>query len=249
MESAEDVLACPHCERQFLVTPAVLGKKIRCRGCRLPFRIPAGTPAARPAQRFVPRLPKATRAVVDGMDVRRCPVCGRAFAMQQSLGGKTIRCRACRNMFLVEAVEATDVVPPSSGRGEPSVPTTGSVEPPHSFAMPRAPSPPRSTAPVTEPAADEPEDPRAAEDIGDVLEDADSNEQCPVATVSRSYRRSAGTDAGGALAGLASVVLGGLTALPATLLILWWVFGKDPLHIAPMLPEAVRWLAPDHLAK
>jgi hypothetical protein len=48
---------------------------------------------------------------------------------------------------------------------------------------------------------------------------------------------------------LASVVLGGLTALPATLLILWWVFGKDPLHIAPMLPEAVRWLAPDHLAK
>ena len=36
---------------------------------------------------------------------------------------------------------------------------------------------------------------------------------------------------------------------PATLLILWWVFGKDPLHIAPMLPEAVRWLAPDHLAK
>ena len=34
-----------------------------------------------------------------------------------------------------------------------------------------------------------------------------------------------------------------------TLLILWWVCGKDPLHIAPMLPEAVRWLAPDHLAK
>ena len=246
MESAEDVLECPHCERQFLATPAVLGKKIRCRGCRLPFRIPAGIPAAPPAERFVPRLPKATRATVDGMDVRRCPVCGRAFAMQPSLGGKTIRCRACRNMFLVED---TDVVPSSSGRGEPSVPATGSPEPPHSFATPRAPSPPRSAAPVTEPAADEPEDPRAAEDIGDVLEDADSNEQCPVATVSRSYRKAAGTDAGGALAGLASVVLGGLTALPATLLILWWVFGKDPLHIAPMLPEAMRWLAPDHLAK
>jgi len=245
MEPAEDVLACPHCERQFLVTPGVLGKKIRCRGCRLPFRIPAGIPAP-PAERFVPRLPKATRAIVDGMDVRRCPVCGRAFAMQQSLGGKTIRCRACRNMFLVEA---TDGVPPSSGQGEPGVPLKGSAEPSHSFAMPRASAVPHSTVPVTEPAADEPEDPRVAEDIGDVLEDVDSNEQCPVATVTRSYRKAAGTDAGGALAGLASVVLGGLTALPATLLILWWVFGKDPLHILPMLPEAVRWLAPDHLAK
>ena len=97
--------------------------------------------------------------------------------------------------------------------------------------------------------ADELENPHAAEDIGDVLEDADSNEQCPVATVARSYRKVAGNDAGGALAGLVAVVLGGLTALPATLLILWWVLGKDPLHIAPMLPEAVRWLAPDHLAR
>jgi uncharacterized protein YbaR (Trm112 family) len=246
MESAEDVLECPHCKRQFLVTPAVLGKKIRCRGCRLPFRIPAGMPAAPPAQRFVPRLPKATRAIVDGMDVRCCPVCGRAFAMRQSLGGKTIRCRACRNMFLVEA---TDGVPPTSDRGEPSVPATGSAEPPHSFTMPRTPSPPHSTVPVSEPAIDEQEDPHAAEDIGDVLEDADSNEQYPVATVSRSYRKAAGTDAGGVFAGLAAVVLGGLTALPTTLLILWWVFGKDPLHIVPMLPEPVKWLAPDHLAK
>ena len=246
METAEDVLACPHCERQFLVTPAVLGKKIRCRGCKLPFRIPAGIPAAPPAQRFVPRLPKATRAIVDGMDFRRCPVCGRAFAMQQSLGGKTIRCRACRNMFLVEAME---VVSPSSGRGEPSVPATDSAEPPHSFAMPRPPAPPHSTAPVTEPAVDQLDEPRAAADIGDVLEDSDSNEQCPVATAARSYRKAAGTDASGTLAGLAAVVLGGLTSLPATLLILWWVFGKDPLHIAPMLPEPVKWLAPDHLAK
>jgi len=246
MESAEDVLECPHCKRQFLVTPAVLGKKIRCRGCRLPFRIPAGIPAAPPAQRFVPRLPKATRVIVDGMDVRRCPVCGRAFSMQAAFEGKTIRCRSCRNMFLVEA---TDGVPPTSGRGEPSGPATASAEPPHSFAMPRAPVSPHALVPVSDPAADEPEDTRAAEDIGDVLEDADSNEQYPVATVSRSYRKAAGTDAGGVLAGLAAVVLGGLTALPTTLLILWWVFGKDPLHIAPMLPEHVKWLAPDHLAK
>ena len=115
--------------------------------------------------------------------------------------------------------------------------------------MPRTPSPPYSSVPAPQAAADEPEDPHAAEDIGDVLEDADSNQQCPVATATRSYRKASGNDAGGALAGLVAVVLGGLTALPATLLILWWVFGKDPLHIAPMLPEAVRWLAPDHLAK
>jgi uncharacterized protein YbaR (Trm112 family) len=246
MESAQDVMACPHCAREFLVTPAVLGKKIRCRGCRLPFRIPAGIPAAPPAQRFGPRLPKATRAIVDGMDVRRCPVCGRAFAMQQSLGGKTIRCRACRNMFLVEAM---DVVPPSDGRSEPSVPATGSAEPPHSFAMPPPPAPPHSTVRATQAAVDEPGDPPAAEDIGDLLEDADAEEQCPAAMPVQSYRTVAKSDAGGALAGVIAVVLGGLTALPATLLILWWVLGKDPLHIAPMLPEAVRWLAPDHLAK
>jgi hypothetical protein len=149
-------------------------------------------------------------------------------------------------MFLVEAM---DVVPPSDGRSEPSVPATGSAEPPHSFAMPPPPAPPHSTVRATQAAVDEPGDPPAAEDIGDLLEDADAEEQCPAAMPVQSYRTVAKSDAGGALAGVIAVVLGGLTALPATLLILWWVFGKDPLHIAPMLPEAVRWLAPDHLAK
>ena len=44
--------------------------------------------------------------------------------------------------------------------------------------------------------------------------------------------------------GLIAVVFGGFCALPATQLIVWWAFGKDPLRIAKMLPEALRWLAP-----
>ena len=51
----------------------------------------------------------------------------------------------------------------------------------------------------------------AAEDIGDVLEYADSNEQCRVATVSRSYRKAAGTDAGGVTDSLVGVREGPIT--------------------------------------
>ena len=147
------------------------------------------------------------------------------------------------------AIEAADDVPSVSCRGEPSVPATDSAEPPHSFAMPRPPVRPHSTAPVTQAVADDPDGPRAAEAIGDVVEDVDQNEQCPVATGAQSYGASTGSDAGGVPATVVTFVLGGLTPLPVTLLILCWAIGKDRLHIVPLLPEAVRWLDPHHLAK
>lgn len=46
---------------------------------------------------------------------------------------------------------------------------------------------------------------------------------------------------------LGSVVLGGLIAAPLAQLIIWWAIGKDPVKIAPMLPDALAFLAPANL--
>jgi hypothetical protein len=43
---------------------------------------------------------------------------------------------------------------------------------------------------------------------------------------------------------LVGVVLGGALAIPITLAILIWGFGKDPFNLAPMLPESVAFLLP-----
>ena len=49
---------------------------------------------------------------------------------------------------------------------------------------------------------------------------------------------------------LIKIVLGGLVALPATQLILWWLPGtwaRDPLSLAPKLPAYVSFLAPEKM--
>ena len=43
---------------------------------------------------------------------------------------------------------------------------------------------------------------------------------------------------------LIGVVLGGVLAIPLTLAILIWVFGKDPFNLTPMLPDSVAFLLP-----
>ena len=225
MTNSEDVRGCPHCARQFLVVPAVLGKTIRCRGCKRSFLIPVAKPMPVSIWRFKPRLPKATQTLVDGKDARRCPVCGRAFSMQLSLSGKTIRCRGCKNMFIVEATHDAS----------------------ESFVMPRLPGPARQAASEAANMAGQATRRDYSEDIGDELQDGDPVEQCPVAVPS-TYRARPREIPAGAAASIAAVVLGGLTALPATLLILWWIFGQDPMRIAPHLPEALRWLAPRAIA-
>jgi len=225
MTNSEDVRACPHCARPFLVVAAVLGKTIRCRDCRRSFLIPLSKPMPVSIWRFKPRLPRATQAVVDGKDVRRCPVCGRAFAMQPSLSGKRIRCRGCKNMFIVGATHDAS----------------------ESFVMPRSPAPARQAVSESANMAGQAARRDYSEDIGDELEDGDPVEQCPAAVPS-TYLVGRRDNPAGAAASIAAVVLGGLTALPATLLILWWIFGQDPMRIAPHLPEALRWLAPRAIA-
>jgi uncharacterized protein YbaR (Trm112 family) len=115
-----DILACPHCNRSFVETPAVRGKTIRCRGCREVFHTPQDTTTVRPG----PASPNAVdtgfpllavACFVDGCDARRCPACARTFLMRPTFLGKTIRCRGCKVSFRVEATpttldEASDIV-------------------------------------------------------------------------------------------------------------------------------------------
>lgn len=103
-----EVLACPHCDRMFHATPAILGKLIRCRECRRNFRVPTDPSTAELGRE--PDEPQreilvAVECVVQGVDARRCPACGRTFAMQPKFVGKRIRCRGCRVPFVV--VEST----------------------------------------------------------------------------------------------------------------------------------------------
>ena len=101
-----EALACPHCDRMFHATPGVLGKAIRCRGCRKAFRVPLDPSKANLAPKTVPPQPEihvAVECCVHGRDARRCPVCGRIFAMNTKYIGKHIRCRGCRGHFVVLA--------------------------------------------------------------------------------------------------------------------------------------------------
>jgi hypothetical protein len=121
-----DVLACPHCDRMFRETPEVLGKKIRCRGCRQIFHVPKDTgsiPVEAPASAEGERCtapPVAATCVVDGQDARSCPECGRVFLMKPAFAGKKIRCRVCKALFRVIASGAPSDAPVHAEEAQPS---------------------------------------------------------------------------------------------------------------------------------
>lgn len=228
------VMACPHCERMFLTRPDVVGRTIRCRGCRNVFRIPDADEAAAPARPLAgerwPPAPAALERVIDGRDVRSCPTCGHTFAMQPEYEGKSIRCRSCRSTFWVATTAGRRPLAGGDNRQQP----VEQRQPGH-WSAPPPPRPRPSSGPR----------PVIFEDIGDIVEKLAPGEPCPLAearthvAVPRAAREAA--------AQVVAVVLGGLTALPLTQLILWWAFHQDPLHLAPALPVSWRWLAPPDL--
>jgi len=172
---ATEVLACPHCDRLFPLTPAVLGKKIRCRGCQQVFHVPRDTSQvplkadmAGPENAALSVLPPIAIAFMqDGRDVRACPACARVFAMKPGFVGKTIRCRLCKSSFRVLETWA------SPGRQEPPCDVASAAEaesPPPSAAVPgRKPVPP--AVPPLPPAPAHTLQPTIFEDIGDLLDD------------------------------------------------------------------------------
>lgn len=217
-----DILACPHCHRQFQLSPAACGKKIRCRGCRQIFHVPHDTskaplgplPVGGPPP--TESVPSAIPCLVDGKEARRCPDCSRTFAMRPEFVGKTIRCRRCRLPFVVLAAD------PGSLVASPA-------------AVPRVP-------PVPQPARPRAASRPAPDDVGDILDELRPGER--VALVERLLESREATSMNAILASPVVILFGTACALLATQLILWWVFGKDPLGIAAQLPAALRWIAP-----
>lgn len=222
-----EVLACPHCDRLFRLTPPALGKQIRCRGCRQLFHVPRDTsnvPISRTALHTVAPddgaagPPVAGECVVDGRDARRCPRCEHSFWMSAKLADKVIRCRRCKATFRVAGLAGV-------GHG--------------TFQQPPPPRPANQLPGIV---------PCIFDDIGDLIEEILPREAARV-NVPSVVRPQVVTEVslhdGSGAATVVAIVLGGACALPATQLILWWVFAKDPLGIATMLPEAVRWLAPE----
>ena len=213
-----EVLACPHCDRIFRGTHAVLGKKIRCRGCRQIFHVPKDTSSVPFGRASVvvagdndeKEPPLAVTCIFNGRDARCCPECGRTFAMKAAFVDKVIRCRGCKIAFRVAATDHGFVVP----------------------AIPGSPAAPplQASAAISEDSGDILEEPRPGEEIASVVRPRRSYEHC--------QRHSS------LVATLFAIVIGGMLALPITQLILWWIFHKDPFAIAGLLPDALRWIAP-----
>ena len=224
-----NVLACPHCGRQFRALPDVLGTTIRCRGCRQTFQVSLDLPpqASRSPERPTDNPPAAAEGVFAGAAVRSCPQCGHTFSMQPKLEGKAIRCRKCRSTFRVLSL---------LGRASTA---EGAISP-------TAPAPAAATnGDLRDPDPGDPIDP-----VDHVVED-DASDHAPretdlwppvAAPVPWRRRRSAG-----GLGELVAVLVGGLLALPVTQLICWWGLDWDPFGVATRLRPEFRWLSPDHL--
>lgn len=245
-----EILACPHCERLFTVTPAVLGKKIRCRGCRSVFYVPRDT-ASVPLGSAVwadqdgfgdAPPPFAVAGVKNGRDVRSCPACGRTFAMKPSLAGKTIRCRGCKSPFRVTATVDGNS---DAGLAQPQAQSSASFEHVHACVQP-PPPPPRLPQSIAEPvAAAVPaiSEPTVFEDVGDVLAGPLPGER--VASVVRPRNASAlAKNENEAIATLIALVFGAACALPVVQLILWWFLDQDPLSVGKALPDSLEWITP-----
>lgn len=235
-----EVLACPHCDRLFQVTPVALGKKIRCRGCRGIFHVPHDTTSV-PLGPIGPQEslsgldeslpPLAIPCVIDGQDARSCPQCGRTFWMKESFAGKTIRCRGCKVTFRVRATE-----PAIAERAQPKatpIQSNGAAAPPRPL---QPPSP--SVAPPPQPVLP----PTIFEDMGDLLDDLLPGEQVPSVVRPRRIPTLSAPPSNPAVTMIA-IVFGGFCALPVTLIILRFVSKKSFDDVASVLPDfLVGWL-------
>ncbi len=254
-----ETLSCPHCSRLFFASPAILGKRIRCRGCRNIFGVPRQSASeSRPEssrsgagihQRLGGSLPVAIESLVNGIDVRSCPSCGHAFAMKARLAGATIRCRSCRCVYTVSRANAGDgqrVSAAAVAAGKKAAGHEGSLA---EADWPHAPLPAGRT--LDGAAQGEKAARNAAAiadgDAGDVVPDTEGGADVPVA-----FESSPGLvyDRGQSpLGSIIAIVLGGVMAMPLAQLILWWGLGRDPLKIAKKVPAALQWSVPETLRR
>lgn len=197
------------------------------------------------------------------MEILACPHCQRLFQVGQTVLDKMIRCRGCKQTFYVPA-DITSVGFASSDA--PTADQTGllpiaiecCVDGQDARYCPVCSRTFRMKASFVDKTircrgckslfqimATGPAIPVEAvcTDVGDVVSDMPSGQHVP--EVIRPRRTSAGSRASAwPIAGLIAVLLGGLCALPATQLILWWGFAKDPMKIAGHVPQIMQWLVP-----
>jgi len=240
-----EVLACPHCERLFQVKPAVLGKKIRCRGCRGIFHVPHDTtnvPLGGPAAEShrddaVPT--SAIPCIIDGLDARICPNCGRTFRMKTSFAGKTIRCRGCQLPFLVAATDLAGMEPASARQSTPDT-----LRPHPAADVAPASSSRDSLLPTPSPPQVAPQllSPTVFEDIGDMVADLLPGEQVTSVVRPRNVLRLSPPPSNPVVTMIA-LVFGGVCALPVTAWILVTFFPEKYREIVAGMPHVIRnWL-------
>ncbi len=253
-----EAFACPHCSRLFYAAPAILGKRIRCRGCRNIFGVPRTEtadpqptekhPSALPRVKPAALLPVAVEAVINGIDVRNCPSCGHSFAMKAEWAGSTIRCRACQQVYRLAASTVASgplaFTPAYHGSQQVKEASSAAVQKPP--AVP-APAEQRHDNDHRWDASPAPSKNDAESDAGDVVADTEGGFKVPFAVKSSPgfvYAQPAS-----AIAPVIAIILGGLTALPITQLILWWGLERDPLKMVARLPASLQWVVPDSLRK
>jgi len=219
-----EVLACPHCDRLFQITPGALGKKIRCRGCRGVFLVPrdtAGVPLG--PQESVWSLdeslpPLAIPCVIDGYDARSCPQCGRTFRMKESFAGKMIRCRGCKANFRVRASESALAEPARAAAVQPN-PTAAPSRPLQPLPPPVPPPPPSPPPPPT-----------IFEDIGDLLDDVLPGEKVASVVRPRHVPRLSAPPKS-PLVIMVEMILGGVGGIAVALAILCFGMSQDPFGL------------------
>jgi hypothetical protein len=146
------------------------------------------------------------------------------FRMTSAVVGKTIRCRGCREIF---GVKATMPKTAEVTRVE-NLPSqyTAATEPAASTRPSRPPTPP---APIFE-------------DTGDVLDDPLPGAHAASTVQSRFVPRPS-VFPSGPLATMVAVVLGGVCAVPATLVILRFVSPEQFERVAELAPKFLTdWL-------
>lgn len=94
---------CPHCSKEFRLSPDLAGRKIRCTGCSEKFRLPGqmqsgASSASAPA-------PK------DRPIETRCPRCLADYTLKPKYAGETVRCKTCRSPFVVPNPNAPEPEP------------------------------------------------------------------------------------------------------------------------------------------
>lgn len=192
-------------------------------------------------------LPIAIACLADGHDARSCPKCSRVFFMRPEFQGKVIRCRGCKDSFRVAATQASPKGPAVSSVlqqvPQVSVDHDGMVPVDRTYDHVSDSQPKPNQESLQAEAV-----PCVFEDIGDVLDEILPGEH--VASVVRPQNVPyVPPPARSLVSDLIGMVLGGIVSLPLTQMIVWWGLRRDPLGIAEMLPEALRWLAPDQLGR